>query len=77
MLLSDLSVHREQAKNCVSFFNPYSAEQLADLMLTHQPMPRSSSQAREKIAIEASEERVRQYAADFSCTLERSLSLFR
>lgn len=72
VLLSNLSVHREQAGEGVNadFFDPSSFRQLADLLDKRaQQMsstPRPSSLPRE------SEDRVRKFASEFSETVERA-----
>jgi glycosyltransferase involved in cell wall biosynthesis len=76
MLLSDLRVHREQAGTCADFFDPEAAGQLALLMARHQDFPAPSRRDREKEAIAASQDRVKQFAIDFSLTVERAVALF-
>ena len=76
MLLSDLRVHREQAGDCADFFDPKAAGQLASLMARHQDFPAPSRRDREKEAIAASQNRVKQFALDFSVTVERAVALF-
>ena len=76
MLLSDLRVHREQAGDCADYFDPEAAEQLASLMARHEDLPAPSRRDREKEAIAASQDRVKQFALDFSVTVERAVALF-
>jgi glycosyltransferase involved in cell wall biosynthesis len=76
MLLSDLRVHREQAGNRAEYFAPEAAEQLASLMARHEDLPAPSRRAREKEAIAAAQDRVKQFALDFSLTVERAVALF-
>ena len=76
MLLSDLRVHREQAGDCACYFDPKAAGQLASLMARHEDLPAPSRREREKEAIAAAQERVKQFALDFSVTVERAVALF-
>ena len=76
MLLSDLRVHREQAGDCADYFDPEVAGQLASLMARHEDSPDPSRRDREKEAIAASQNRVKQFAVDFSETVERATALF-
>ena len=76
MLLSDLRVHREQAGDRACYFNPQAAEQLASLMARHEDLPAPSRREREKEAIAAAQDRVKQFALDFSLTVERAVALF-
>jgi glycosyltransferase involved in cell wall biosynthesis len=76
MLLSDLRVHREQAGDCAYFFEPEAPSQLASLMARHEDLPAPSRREREKEAIAASQDRVKQFAVDFSVTVERAVALF-
>jgi glycosyltransferase involved in cell wall biosynthesis len=77
MLLSNLRVHMEQAGESASFFDPQAAEQLASLMAQHNNLPAVSRQDMEKLAIAASHNRVKQFANEFSETVERAAGLFR
>ena len=74
MLLSNLRVHREQVGDAAVFFDADSAQQLATLMAAHQNLPASSRQDMEKSAILASQNRMRQFAIDFSETVERAVT---
>jgi len=76
MLLSDLRVHREQAGEHASYFAPESAEQLASLMARHPHLPTASRRAREQEAIAAAQDRVKQFALEFSLTVEHAVDLF-
>ena len=76
MLLSDLRVHREQAGNCACYFDAEAAGQLASLLARHEDFPAPSRCDREKEAIAASQHRVKQFAVDFSVTVERAMALF-
>jgi glycosyltransferase involved in cell wall biosynthesis len=76
MLLSDLRVHREQAGNCACYFGAEAAGQLASLMARHEDLPALSRRDREKEAIAATQNRVKQFAVDFSVTMERAVALF-
>jgi glycosyltransferase involved in cell wall biosynthesis len=77
MLLSDLRVHREQAGDYASFFDPEAAGQLASLMARHEALPHSSRRDREKEAVAASQQRTRQFAVDFAETVERAAALYQ
>ena len=76
MLLSDLRVHREQAGNCACFFDAKAAAELASLMARHEDSPATSRRDREIEAIAASQHRAKQFALDFSVTVERAVDLF-
>jgi glycosyltransferase involved in cell wall biosynthesis len=76
MLLSDLRVHREQAGDRAEYFDPEAAEQLASLMARHEDLSAPSRREREKEAIAAAQDRVKQFALDFSLTVERAVALF-
>ncbi len=76
MLLSDLRVHREQAGDRACYFDPEAAEQLASLMARHEDLPASSRREREKEAIAAAHLRVKQFALDFSFTVELAAASF-
>lgn len=76
MLLSNLRVHLEQAADSAVFFDPHAAEQLASLMVQHKNVPAASRQDREKLAIAASENRVKQFASEFAETVERATGRF-
>jgi hypothetical protein len=76
MLLSDLRVHREQVGNGADYFDPEIAGQLASLMARHEDSPDPLRRDREKEAIAASQKRVKQFAVDFSETVERATALF-
>jgi glycosyltransferase involved in cell wall biosynthesis len=76
MLLSDLRVHREQAGDCADYFDPEVAGQLASLMARHEDSPDPSRRDREKESIVASQKRAKQFAVDFSETVERATALF-
>jgi glycosyltransferase involved in cell wall biosynthesis len=77
MLLSNLRVHMEQARDSAKYFDPESAGQLASLMAQHTNLPASARQEMEKLAISASKKRVKQFASDFSQTVERAAGSFR
>jgi hypothetical protein len=77
MLLSNLRVHMEQAGDSALFFDPHAAEQLASLMAQHKNLPAASRQNMEKRAIAASQDRVKQFASEFSETVERAAGIFR
>lgn len=77
MLLSNLGVHVEQAEGIAHFFDPHAPEQLAELMARQQPMNASSREKAERLAISASLNRVKQFALEFSETLQRAVALFQ
>jgi glycosyltransferase involved in cell wall biosynthesis len=77
MLLSDLRVHREQAGDRASYFDPERAEQIASLMARHVDSPAPARRDREKEAIAAAQERVKRFALEFSVTVERAVALFQ
>src|SRR3984885_9732709 len=77
MLLSDLRVHREQAGDRASYFDPERAEQIASLMARHVDLPAPARRDREKEAIAAAQERVKRFALEFSVTVERAVALFQ
>ena len=74
MLLSDLSVHREQAPPGTAFFDPRSADELTALFAAVEDRPDIDRRAAEQTAIAAAGDRVKQYAADFAGTVERCLA---
>ncbi len=76
MLLSDLRVHREQAGEGADYFDAEGAGQLASLMALHEDSPDPSRRDRQQEAIAASQNRVKQFAVDFSETVERATALF-
>ena len=74
MILSDLSVHREQASPNTEFFDPYSVSQFAELIYAYdQPSPQNRVSA-EQAAIAEAADRVKQYALDFVHTVDRRLA---
>jgi glycosyltransferase involved in cell wall biosynthesis len=76
MLLSDLRVHREQAGDCADYFDSQAAGQLASLLARHEDLPILSRRDREKEAITASQKRTREFALDFSETVECAAASF-
>lgn len=77
MLLSNLSVHLEQAPRGTVFFDPLSANELADRIVAFEQRPESDRKSSEKAAISAAGDRVKQYATDFADTVERTLAVRR
>lgn len=73
LLLSDLSVHREQAPPGTVFFDPYSVDELVDRFKELEAQTLTSRQASEANAITQAEVRVKQYAIDFTSTVEKCL----
>ena len=65
-----------QAGDCADYFDPEVAGQLASLMARHEDSPDPLRREREKEAIAASRKRVKQFAVDFSETVERATALF-
>jgi glycosyltransferase involved in cell wall biosynthesis len=76
-LLSNLGVHVEQAEGSAEYFAPHAPEQLAALMARHKQMSVAARQEMEQVAIAASWSRVKQYAEDFSATIDRVTLLHR
>ncbi len=74
MLLSDLSVHREQAPPDTKFFDPYSVSELAELIAAYDLSPVKDRVSAEQAAIEKAADRVKQYALDFADTVDRRLA---
>ena len=74
MLLSDLSVHLEQAGDSALFFDRHKAEQLAALMSQHKHLSVSSRLEMEQLAFAVSRNRLSQFAKDFLYTVERTLA---
>lgn len=74
MLLSDLSVHREQAPPDTVFFDPNSVEEFASIIAAHDNSPVADRVSAEQEAIAEAQERVKQYALDFSDTVDRRLA---
>lgn len=72
MLLSDLAVHREQAKGEAVFFDPHSARSLADALAAFTPVEAAVRVARREAAAQQSASRLAQFAADFVDTVERA-----
>lgn len=66
LLLSNLSVHVEQAGDSARYFAPRAAEQLASLMAQQENLSGPSRRKIEVLAIAASKNRVKQFAIDFS-----------
>lgn len=77
MLLSNLTVHVEQAEASAGYFSPSSPEQLAARMAQHKPVSGAARQEMERAAIAASGKRIRQYAEGFSKAVERATLLYR
>jgi len=75
MLLSDLSVHREQVGQDAKFFDPGSVKQLADLMSEYEPVAVQTRKLNEEKAIESARFRVEQFALDFEKAIEQRLGV--
>lgn len=74
MILSDLSVHREQAPPDTEFFDPYSVARFAELIAAYDQRSPGEKALVEQTAIAEAEQRVKQYALDFARTVERKLA---
>jgi len=77
LLLSKLGVHLEQAEGFASFFDAQDPAQLASLLAAQKPLPLAIRRQMAETAIAESKNRVRQYALDFSQTIERAADTFR
>jgi glycosyltransferase involved in cell wall biosynthesis len=66
LLLSDLSVHREQAAEDASYFDRYSKDSLARALAEFKQVSRVERVARAQRANALAQERVRAFARDFS-----------
>lgn len=66
LLLSDLSVHREQAGDDAVYFERHSATALADALQGFQPVPERERERLFANARTAATDRVRRFAADFA-----------
>lgn len=73
MLLSNLRVHREQVGESAGLFDLDSPEALADLLQTYPEMSAPVRRERERAAVAASTDRVRQFALDFAAAAERAV----
>ncbi len=76
LLLSNLSVHVEQAGDAAEYFDPLSAGQLAARMASQRNLSETARQQLQSLAWVESQGRVKQFALDFSSTVERAASLF-
>lgn len=65
LILSDLTVHREQAGEDAVFFDRHSSRELAHVLETHVSLDVAARAARRKIAAQNAEHRIRQFARDF------------
>jgi len=74
MLLSDLSVHREQAPPDTEFFDPYSVNEFAELITAYDQSPLKDRVLVEQTAIAEAADRVKQYALDFADIVDRRLA---
>jgi glycosyltransferase involved in cell wall biosynthesis len=70
MLLSDLAVHREQAGDLARYFDPRSAESLAEAMAATPPR----SNLDELAVSRAAQERVKAFADAFVAVVHAALS---
>jgi glycosyltransferase involved in cell wall biosynthesis len=66
LLLSDISVHREQAADEASYFDRYSSDSLARALAGFKPVTRLERVVRAQKAHILAQERVRTFARDFS-----------
>jgi glycosyltransferase involved in cell wall biosynthesis len=74
MLLSNLRVHVEQARENARFFDPDSACELSAQMALYHPMEAITRREAEHRARISSEGRVRQFAYDFVKAVQRAMS---
>jgi len=74
LILSDLSVHREQAGDSGNYFDPKSASSLAQALVSITPISRSERSILEATAAGQSEIRVRAFADQF---LELAMCCFK
>lgn len=73
MLLSNLRVHREQVGEAAGLFDTDSPSTLADLLQAFPDTTVAVRRERERLAVDASISRVRQFALDFASAVERAL----
>lgn len=74
MLLSNLSVHREQAPPDTEFFDPCSVSDLAELIAAYNQSPMKDRVSTEQAATAETVGRVKQFALDFADTVDRILA---
>lgn len=65
MILSDLAVHHEQAGAAASYFDPHSADSLAQALVEFRPLPAEQRHSLREAARADAARRVARYAADF------------
>ena len=70
MILSSLRVHREQSEQAI-FFDPYSPDQLAEIMKSFLPVSAESRLSMCEIAIQNAKDSTRIFAQEFVNLLER------
>ena len=70
MILSSLRVHREQSEQAI-FFDPYSPDQLAEIMKSFLPVSAESRLSMCEIAIQNAKDSTRMFAQEFVSLLER------
>ncbi len=71
LILSDLSVHREQAGDGASYFDRSSAASLAEVLAGFRPLPAEERDRRSKEAAAAAESRVSAFAQEFVAVARR------
>jgi glycosyltransferase involved in cell wall biosynthesis len=73
MLLSDIAVHREQAKDLAQFFDPGSAQDLARALAQFEPLSAAERLVRQQTAVTRASQRVARFAGDFTELVMRTL----
>jgi glycosyltransferase involved in cell wall biosynthesis len=73
MILSDIAVHREQAGEDAFYFNPNSAEALADILISFSPLESNKQDIQRDNLKEDVERRVRGYALDFIDVVQKAV----
>ena len=73
MILSSLRVHREQCEQAI-FFDPYSPDQLAEIMKSFLPATAVSRLSMCETAIQNSKVSTRTFAHEFVCLLEQAVA---
>lgn len=77
MILSDLAVHREQAEGQADFFDPNSAECLAEIFRSFIPLSRRERDSRSQAASVQAYQRVEEFADCFGAALQRAMDTYR
>jgi glycosyltransferase involved in cell wall biosynthesis len=66
LILSDIPVHREQARAEAAYFDPYNASELASILGNLVPPPAEAGSARRAAAAAAAARRVQDFSEDFA-----------